>query len=206
MKYHINLVAELRANEKHLRIEHLRGTVVTAVLAAVLALAAVKWTFGILGMRQSLQAAQAKLSLLEQEYQRYQATNMKVTKEDVELLDRLQHGRIFWSKKLAALASPLPENYWVDAMGYKGTEMRVKGFGYIDLEQRQLLTLDDYLNILRSDTVFNKGVQEVALNEARRSDDANESVKRQRISFEYSAKAIPAPIPVAAAQSQAGGK
>jgi len=203
MRYNINLVAELRASERKRRNAHMRITIVTTVLACLLAFVAVKWVGGILSMRQSLANAQGKLAQLQQEYQRYQATNLSITKEDVELLDRLQHGRIFWSKKLASLASPLPANYWVDAMGYKKEEMRVRGFGYIDSEQRQLLTLDGYLNILRGDTVFSKGIKTIALNETRRNDDEDGIGKRQRVSFEYSAKSLPTNIPVAAAPSSA---
>lgn len=188
MRYTINLVAELRAMERRRANESMRCTAVVTVLACLLLFIAVKWTFGVLAMRQSLIAAQGKLALLEQEYQRYQATSLSIRKEDVELLDRLQHSRIFWSKKLAALASPLPPNYWVDAMGFKGSEMRVRGFGYIDLEQRQLLTLDGYLNILRDDTVFSKGLPLISLQETRRNDDQENGARRQRVSFEYSAK------------------
>lgn len=189
MKYTINLVAELRANEKRRNLEQIKGAVVSTLLGGMLALVAFKWVVGILSMVQSQQLAQSKLLLLQQEYQRYQATSLSITKEDVELLDRLQHSRIFWSKKLAALASPLPANYWVDAIGFKTGELRVKGFGYIDPEQRQLLTLDGYLNILRADSVFNKKIPVISLQETRRNDDRETEgyMTRQRVSFEYSA-------------------
>jgi len=190
MKYNINLVAEMRAIEKRHNLDHLRGTVVSTILTGILVLVALKWIFGVLSMQQNLQLAQGKLQLLQQEYRRYQATSLSITKEDVELLDRLQHSRIFWSKKLAALASPLPSNYWVDAIAFQSSELRVKGFGYIDTEQKQLLTLDGYLNILRADTVFSKGMPSISLQETRRNDDheGEGEATRQRVSFEYSAK------------------
>lgn len=189
MKYQLNLVAELRAREKAYKFRHFQGVTVLAIVIAVLLLVIIKWTFGLLSFKQDIENANNKLQLLKYEYQQYQATNLRITKEDVELLDKLQHSRVFWSKKLAALASPLPPNYWVDAMGYKSNELRVKGFGYIDTEQRQLLTLDYYLNILRVDSVFNKGMPQISLQETRRNDDQNGESKLQRVSFEYSAKA-----------------
>jgi Tfp pilus assembly protein PilN len=187
MKYEINLIHEMRLGEKRAKRDAALMTWTSFILAGILTLAIFKGLLFTLLVREDLRIAQNKLNQLKAEYQRYQATNISVQKEDVELLDRMQHSRVFWTKKLSAMASPLPSNYWVNSIHFKTSKLGVKGFGYLDQEQKQLVTLDDYLNVLRSDSVFIKGISQVALVETRRSDLDKEENLRERISFEYSA-------------------
>jgi Tfp pilus assembly protein PilN len=187
MKYGINLVEELRNREiRH----HRKAALVTyaiIALAGILTIVILKTVLFLLSVNQDLTSAKTKLTRLQEEYQRYQQTAMSINKEDLELLDRLQHGRIFWTKKLSAMAFPLPSNYWVNSFQYKGNALQVKGFGYVEEEQRQLITLDDYLNILRADSIFNKDMKQVSLIETRR-DDVSDSAQRDRVSFEFTAQ------------------
>ena len=183
MKYKINLVKKIRLEEE--RAERKRVTTFTfcMVCFGLLVLSLAYSAFLILGMENDLNAVEMDLKRIENEYRTYKATKMIVDKSDIELLDRLQHNRIFWSKKLAAMAQHLPENYWVTAFEYGRGSFDVTGYGYITKKQEQLLTMDDYLNLLRADTTFCDVFKNVYLNHTKRLDEKT----RERISFEYSA-------------------
>lgn len=193
MKYQINLVSEIRQDEKRKQLHDSLQVYAFVALAGIITIVLLKSTLFLQLVRQDLNLANAYLKTLETEYQRYQQTTMTVEKQDLELLDQLQHGRLFWTKKLSSMALPLPPNYWVNRFEYKSNQFSVDGFGYIDGNQRQLITLDDYLNILRADTTFRKGLEQIFLVETRRTDLHSEDGDRDQVSFQFRAKPMVLP-------------
>jgi hypothetical protein len=108
---------------------------------------------------------------------------MIVNRSDIELLDRLQNDRIFWTRILVPVARYLPENYWITRFGYEKRALTVDGYGYISPRQEQLITIDDYLNELRRDAKFKRPFVNVYMNSTERHDDK----LRLKVSFSYSA-------------------
>lgn len=182
MKYKINLVKKIRQEEE--KAERRRVTIFTfcMVCFSLLVLSIIYSVYVVLTMESTLSSVENDLQRVENEYRTYKATKMIVDKSDIELLDKLQHTRIFWSKKLAAMAHHLPKNYWVTAFEYGRGSFDVKGYGYISKKQEQLLTMDDYLTLLRADTTFCDVFKNTYLNHTKRLDEKT----RERISFEYS--------------------
>lgn len=188
MKYHINLVSKIRQEEKHWQLQNSLQVYAFVALAGIITIVLLKSALFLQLVRQDLQLAEQYLLTLQTEYQRYQQTTMTIEKQDLELLDKLQHGRLFWTKKLASMALPLPSNYWVNKFEFKTNRFSVDGFGYIDESQRQLITLDEYLTILRHDSVFRRGLEQVSLVETRRTDSKKYGDPRDQISFRFNAK------------------
>ncbi len=184
MKYSINLVRKLREEEKRAEARRLRTVVLSFICFGALCLALIYSAFQVLDMERVLQDERNKLARIEAEYRKYQKTRMIVTKADIELLDGLQNGRIFWTKKLAAMAFHLPENYWITRFGYKSPTYKVDGFGYISPEQEQLITLDNYLNKLRNDSTFADKFIVTFLNSTVREDERG----KMRVSFDFSSE------------------
>jgi Tfp pilus assembly protein PilN len=174
----------MRREEQRQSANRQRAILLTVVCLAALAAAVAYAAFEIMDMRRVLDEERANLARIEAEYRKYKETKMIVDKADVELLDRLQNGRIFWTRKLAAMALHLPENYWITAFGYKNKTYSVEGYGYISPEQEQLITLDDYLNELRNDSTFCDVFRVTHLNATERDDEYG----RKRVSFEYSSR------------------
>ena len=185
MRYTINLVRTLRVEERQNEAKRAKVMMTTGICFGVLLLALFFCLLQTMIMFGTLSAEKDKLSRIEAEYKRYKATAMFVNKADVELLDHLQNGRIFWTKKLVAMASHLPENYWITDVSYGQTLFNVKGYGYITDKQKQLVTIDDYLNMLRADNAFSDVFKTVYLNSTERKDEQT----RERVSFDYSATA-----------------
>ena len=183
MHYTINLVRKVRIDEKKADRQRLTITVLLICCFGILILSLLYSALQILRMEQTLTEEQEKLDRIEKEYRQYKATQTIIDKSDIELLDRLQHNRIFWSKKLVATAQYLPENYWITQFGYKKPSFYVDGYGYISKKQEQLITMDDYLNQLRVDTTFNDVFRNTYLNLTDRQDEKT----RERINFKYSA-------------------
>ncbi len=107
-----------------------------------------------------------------------------MNKADIELLDKLQNSRVFWTKKLMVMAHCLPANFWIKRLDYGKKMLTVEGYGYISPQQQQLITLDEYLHALRQDGMFNDVFKSVYLNSTIRNDDEQ---RRARVSFSYSA-------------------
>lgn len=183
MKYQINLVRKLRSEEVQAGHRKFQTLVLITICFGVLALSVFFASLQVLRMMLVLHNEQNKLARIETEYAKYKETRMIVDKSDIELLDKLQNGRIFWTKKLASMAFYLPENYWITDFGYNAALYNVKGYGYISPKQEQLITLDDYLNQLRADSNFCDIFKTTYLNSTIRNDEGG----RQRVSFDYSA-------------------
>jgi len=146
----------------------------------------------IIGMQRVVEKEKQKLAAIQEEYQNYQETNVSIDKADIELLNRLQSGRVYWTRKLEAMAKHLPNeepiSYWITSFRYSGNTFNVSGYGYITHKQEQLLALDKYLLDLRADQMYSDIFSPTYLNSAVRSDEDIEGrgAVRERVSFEYS--------------------
>jgi Tfp pilus assembly protein PilN len=182
MNYSINLVRQIRLEEQKLIKQKDRIFILAASCTAVLIIACLLFLSQVLSMESKLNVERQVLARIEQEYGKYRATRMVIDKADIERLDSLQSARIFWTKKLAALAYYLPENYWITSFKFDGKTLGVQGNGYISADQKQLITLDDYLNKLRVDSTYNDVFKTTYFNVVNRSDEEG----RSRVVFEYS--------------------
>jgi hypothetical protein len=181
MKYAINLVRTLRLEEKKIEIKRARLVAICTSCFGVLGLSLFYALLQVLSMVNTLNEEKSKVARIEQEYKQYTATNNFVDRSDIELLDKLQNKKIFWTKKIAAMAQHLPENYWVTQFVNEKNSFVVSGYGYISSNQEQLITIDDYLNLLRNDRLFNDVFKNLFLKSMSRTDEET----RERISFEY---------------------
>jgi hypothetical protein len=183
MKFRLNLIREFQARQAARESARNRVLWLNTVCFGLLAAALLYGTFQTVRMRSMVAEERTRLAHVKAEYQHYKASEMIVSKADVELLDRLQNNRIFWTKKLLAMARYLPENYWITQFDYDLQYFTVKGYGYITDRQEQLLTLHSYLDALRKEPSFNDEFKSVYLNSTVRTDEAN---SRERASFSYS--------------------
>jgi len=187
MKYQINVIQQLRVKEKRDKTLQSTMNIFIFIAFALLVISGIYTASRILLMQLILEKEQADLARIEAEYSKYKATRMIVDKSDIELLDKLQTGRIFWTKKLAAMAFHLPNQppalYWITSFRYNNNTFNVKGFGFISPHQEQLITIDDYLNNLRNDTTFNDVFTSCYFNSTTRADENS----KERVSFDYSA-------------------
>ncbi len=180
-RYGINLIRRKREAEKKAEKQQRIAVLVSIASAALFALAVAYSGYSVWKMERVLDAEKEKLSQLRREYQKYQTTRMIVEKADVELLNKLQGRGIFWTKKLAAIAKYLPENYLITHFQYRETELRVSGYGIVNPQQDELLILDGFLNRLRGDSTFASTFPTLYLNMADKNQTAG------RVQFEFSA-------------------
>lgn len=181
--YQLNMVRELRAREK--KSEQNRRYLILACIGSglFLLLSFLYSGISIWNMELVLQNEKRKVDHLTHEFRNYTAAKDIVDKNDVELLNSL-HGRgIMWTKKLAALANHLPENFQLTSFEFRGGELRVKGFGYPNESQDHLLILDKYIGRLREDSAFSNTFKRIYLGTASRSIADNQPT----IDFEFSA-------------------
>jgi cell division protein FtsB len=181
MRYSINLVRQARLDEQKAEKLNVRLVALNAAGFGVLALALFYGLLQVLSMNQKIDTERQDLQRIEAEYRKYKQTKMVINKADIELLDRIQSGRTYWTKKLASMALHLPDNYWITRFGYDRKTFSVVGYGYISPRQEQLITLDDYLNKLRADSLYSDVFATSYLKSMVRTDEG----ARKRVSFEY---------------------
>jgi hypothetical protein len=182
MNYTINLVRQIRLEEQKLLRQKNRVFILAASCTGILIIACLLLVSQVIAMEAKLNIERQVLARIELEYGKYRSTRMVIDKADIERLDSLQSARIFWTKKLAALAYYLPENYWITSFKFDARLLGVQGNGYISEGQDQLITLDDYLNKLRADSTYNDVFNMTYFNAVNRSDEEG----RSRVVFEYS--------------------
>ena len=184
--YQINMVRYLRRQEREAQKARLKVLFLCTASSALLVFSVLYALSNIRAMRNEIQKERQRLQLIETEYRKYRETRTIIDKADIELLDSLQRGRIFWTGKLASMAFHLPNQppnpYWITSFAYNRNIFNVKGYGYISPKQEQLITIDDYLNSLRSDTTYNRALVNTYLNATQRTDEG----RRERVNFEFS--------------------
>jgi Tfp pilus assembly protein PilN len=189
IKYRMNLVKTMRIAEKRHMKHKAWATLMILAAFAILAVGGLFAFTRITEMQRTLDVERAKLKRVEDEYRNYQSTQTSIDKADIELLNQIQTNRVYWTKKLEAMARHLPEedpiSYWITRFGYQGNTYTVSGFGYITERQEQLLALDEYLSKLRNDPNYTDVFGSTSLRSAIRSDETERGVTRERVSFEY---------------------
>ena len=188
MKYRINIIEQLRRTEKKERRQKSMLTISLMISFALLLLSGAFSLQNTIRMRGTLQRERMELDRIETEYRKYKTTRMIVDKADIEQLDQLQSNRIYWTRKLAAMAFHLPNQppnpYWITSFSYKDNKLNVKGYGFISSRQEQLITIDEYLKALRADSTFSDDFDACYLNATTREDEGN----RERVTFNYTAE------------------
>lgn len=183
MKFRLNLIREIKAEQEAAQKRRRFSANLFAICYSLLAVILIYGITDILTMRLKVAEERKRLENVKAEYQRYKSTTEIVSKADVELLDRLQNNRIFWTKKLLIMARCLPENYWITQFGHDGAALTVNGYGYITDRQEQLITLHAYLDGLRRDPAYNDVFKPTYLNSTIRADETGKG--RERVSFSY---------------------
>jgi Tfp pilus assembly protein PilN len=181
--YRINLIRDLR--EQELRQERKRRMAMIVGLGCFgfFLISVLYSSLTIWQMEDVLKRERQKVDHLKQEYQKYTATRLIVDKSDLELLNGLQGKGIFWTKKLAAVAKYLPDNYWITQFSYGAEHLKVTGFGSVGPQQDQLLVMNAYLDKLRADTTFSDAFKAVQLISVDRIGEAGAG----RCAFEFTA-------------------
>jgi len=200
IRYRMNLMKSALAAEKRDSKHRLKMALIFIVCFGALGGAAFYVYSQLSLMEQTLYAEKLKLRKVEAEYRNYQEEVSVVNKADVELLGQLQTNRIYWTRKLEAMARYLPEaepiSYWITKFGYNDNSkaFTVSGYGYISQRQEQLLELERYLDSLRADHSYAYIFGTTYLKSAERSDEylltkdgarREREQERERISFEY---------------------
>jgi Tfp pilus assembly protein PilN len=197
LRYNINLMkAALEAERRDSKLRF-KMALIFIVCFGALGGAAIYAYAQLSLMEQTLYAEKMKLRKVEAEYRNYQEEVSVVNKADVELLGRLQTNRIYWTRKLDAMARYLPDeepiSYWITKFGYNDNNktFTVNGYGYITQRQEQLLELERYLDSLRAESSYAYIFGTTYLKSAVRSDElfrtdgARRDRDRDRVSFEY---------------------
>jgi Tfp pilus assembly protein PilN len=179
--YRINLIRDLRDREVKAEQQQRLAVILGLGCFGFFLISLLYSTLTILQMERVLTNEKEKVGRLQQEYQKYAAAKLIVDKSDIELLNDLQGKGMLWTKKLAAMAKHLPDNYWITGFSFTNNTLNVRGYGYADARQDQLLVLDQYLNRLRNDTTFSDTFSKLQLNVAERREDGS------RVAFEFSA-------------------
>lgn len=179
--YRVNLIRDLRNNEMRRERKQRLAVILGAGCFGFFILSLLYSALTMIQMEHVLSQEKDKVERLRQEYQKYTAAKLIVDKSDIELLNDLQGKGIFWTKKLAAMAKHLPDNYWITRFAFTNNELKIEGYGYATTQQDQLLVLDGYLNRLRQDSVFSETFDRIQLNTVDRHMESN------RIGFGFSA-------------------
>jgi hypothetical protein len=179
--YQLNLIRDLREREIRTEKKKRLSVILSLGCFGFFALSVLYSGLTIWQMERVLSQEKDKLERLRVEYQKYAASKLIVDKTDIELLSGLQGKGLFWTRKLAAMAKHLPDNYWITQFEYNNEMLHVKGYGLPNPHQDQLMVLDDYLNRLRGDSTFSDIFTKIYLNQTNRAEDNG------RVGFEFSA-------------------
>jgi len=198
IRYRINLAKSMLEADKRNSKHRMNMALIFVICFGALGGAALYVYSQLSLMEQTLYDEKLKLLKVQAEYRNYQEETSVVDKADVELLGQLQTNRIYWTRKLEAIAKYLPDaepiSYWITKFGYSDDykTFTVSGYGYITQRQEQLLELERYLDSLRAEPSYAYVFGATYLKSAVRSDEylldgtrRERERERDRVSFEF---------------------
>jgi len=186
LKYRVNMIRSVREMERRQEQRRVRAVTLSGVAIGLAALAVFYAVLQCLSMSNIIDARKQRLADIQRRYRRYTEAEQIVGKEDIELLDKLHGGKIFWTGVLAALARHLPEGYWTTQLRYDGKTLQVRGEGFAGANQDQLLVIDEYLNKLREDRRFGAVFSKVNLGATGRTGKSSRG--RDLVTFQFTAE------------------
>ncbi len=112
---------------------------------------------GLIAERQHrIEAVKQKIRELKQE-------GVNLSKADILALDHLEKGRVFWAKKLKALAANVGDDMALTDITYRHGRFTISGITRIYPGQREFDIVNDFTRQLQHDPVFSQEFDRVKL-------------------------------------------
>jgi hypothetical protein len=107
---------------------------------------------------------QNRLTLLNQinkEIKTYQISGEYLTSNDMERLADLSTNRVFWAKKLVALAEKTTDQIAITHFSYKNEVLRLYGITKVDREQKEFDLINNFIKSLKENKQISEDFPEI---------------------------------------------
>lgn len=101
------------------------------------------------------------LNEIRDEIETYQVSGEFLSKQDLERLAEVSTERIFWAKKLVALAEKTTDKIAITNFNFKGERLSLYGITRVDKNQKEFNLIDEFINDLKNNVHINTDFPEV---------------------------------------------
>lgn len=101
------------------------------------------------------------LNEIRDEIETYQVSGEFLSKQDLVRLAEVSTERIFWAKKLVALAEKTTDKIAITNFNFKGDRLSLYGITRVDKNQKEFNLIDEFINDLKNNVHINTDFPEV---------------------------------------------
>ena len=133
-KINLNKYGELK-QQAEAEARTFRNTLISFVIFFVILYGAVFYMRGQL--REKVQNRKDMLTEIEGQIEKYQTSGDYLSSEDLEKIAEISQNRIFWAKKLVALADHTDDKIAIEKFTYKNGVLKLFGITPLDRERKE---------------------------------------------------------------------
>ena len=132
-------------------------------------------------LQAKLNNRKALLSDIKKEIKSYKVSGEYLSKKDLERLAQLSTERIFWAKKLVALAEKTTDKIAITHFSFKNDVLRLYGITKVDREQKEFDLIDDFIKRLKENKQISVDFPEIQFVKSARDKEKEVDILRFEI-------------------------
>ena len=177
-KINLNKFGELK-KQQEIEKKTFVGTVISYAIVVAVVLV---FFFVILAMlNKRIDSRRNLLHKIRKEIKSYQVSGEYLSGKDLETIADLSTNRVFWAKKLVALAEITTKKLAITKFSYKGRVLSLYGITRIDKNQNEFELIDDFITKLKNNPAINQDFPNVKFIRSSRDKEKGVDILRFQI-------------------------
>ncbi len=182
-KINLNKFGELK-KQQEIEKKTFWGTAITYGIGVLIILIVFFILLSFLNKR--IDSRKRLLSKIKKEIKSYQVSGEYLSGKDLETIANLSTNRVFWAKKLVALADITSKKLAITKFAYKNGTLSLYGITKVDKNQKEFDLIDQFINSLKNNPAINQDFPEIKF--VRSTRDKEKGVEILRFQIDCSPK------------------
>ena len=184
-KINLNKFGEIK-KQQEIEKKTFWGTVLIYSIGSIIAL--IIFIFLLVFLNKRIDTRKELLRNIKKEIKSYQISGEYLSGKDLKTIADLSSNRVFWAKKLVALADITSKKLAITKFTYKSNTLSLYGITKVDKNQKEFDLIDEFINNLKNNPEINQDFPEIKF--VRSIRDKEKGVEILRFQIDCKPKAI----------------
>ena len=159
-----------------------RNTVITFIIFYLAVAGTFYYFYG--QMQQKVENRNKYLKKTKQKIESMQTTDEFLSKKDLERITKLTTDRVFWAKKLVALADKTTDDIAITHFSFKDGSLKLFGITKVDKDKKEFDLIDSFIASLRNDKQISTDFPDIVFVKSHRDEEKDVDILRFQVNCE----------------------
>ncbi|MBN1326321.1 MAG: hypothetical protein JW996_00050, partial [Candidatus Cloacimonetes bacterium] len=132
-------------------------------------------------LQSKVKSRRQLLSQIRKEIETYQISGEFLSTNDLQRLSRISTERIFWAKKLVALAEQTTDKIAITHFSFKDNTLSLMGITKLDKQEKEFDLIDEFITKLKANEQISADFPEIKIVQSRKDMEKEVEILRFRI-------------------------